>query len=357
MPPLAKAAWEAFAAESAPEPPQRISASAFAAMREDERDKYLAACLSHNAKLGPYAVGSHKAILDALSALIHANDRLPADRIRPGGAIDGLPNLGKTTLLRVVGRRYHRAMRDHWGRETAAGDEYWPVCHICLPDGSSIRGLNQKFIEFFGLVERDREPLASSTKRVIAALRLAGTSLVLIDDLHYVKPHQLKGQALNDHLKHLMNEVPATFVFAGVGLLEAGIFKEGKGPGSQQYAQLARRLRRFSVQSLAADSSDWAGLLSAIQSDLRLLRSVRLADRVMSDYLFGRTGGSLGDLADLIRLAADLGLERDSVDPENARGITIDVLEAVTLSHGAEASRSSVRMPDRRTRRRELVAA
>jgi hypothetical protein len=325
-------------------------------MSPDEQARYVADCRRHNSSLGPYAIGSHRQVLDSIAALCTANDELPVDRIRPGAAIDGLPNLGKTTLLRAVGRRYERTMRAQWGWETDAGDEYWPVCHICIPGGSTIAGLNAKVIEFFRLVERQKESIDSSTKRIIDALRLAGTSLVLIDDLHFIKPTQLKGQRLNDHLKHLMNEVPATFVFAGVALLEAGIFREGNGKRTQQYAQLARRLGRFPVKPLAPDSDEWRGILRTFERDIRLIGPIRLADRVMSRYLYERTGGSLGELAGLLRLAALESLSRDAAAPSEAKGMTLAVLEGIELSQGAQELRPPARKAPAARRPRSAAA-
>ena len=354
-PPMTKETWRAFAARLTLQPPPLLTAAQFMRMGDVERVSYRTACLAHNAQLGPYALGNHAAIVDAVDDLCEANERLPDDAIRRGAAIDGLPNLGKSTLLRVIGRRHDRKMRDLWGWETDAGDEYWPTCHICLPSGTSIRGLNGKLMRFFDLVKRDKEPLDSSTERVIDALQRAGTSLVLIDDLHYIKPHQLKGQALNDHLKHLMNEVAATFVFAGVGLLEAGIYREGKGMKTRQFAQLARRLRHLPVTLLTSDDENWRKLLAAFQTDVRLLAPASLTSPVMSEYLYGRSGGSLGDVADLVRLAAEKALKHDTANPERARGLTLEVFEAVTLSQGAEEGRPPVGARRRRSPARKSV--
>jgi hypothetical protein len=66
---------------------------------------------------------------------------------------------------------------------------------------------------------------------------------------------------------------------------------------------------------------------------------VRLADRSFARYLHSRTQGSIGELVNLIRLAADLALKRDAEDPSAARGLTLDLFEEITLSHGAEERR------------------
>lgn len=274
--------------------------------------------------------------------------------MRPGAAIDGEPNLGKTTLLRLIGRRYQRQLRARYGLETEQGHEYVPVCYVTLPRESTIKGINEKIAAFYNLPLPQKQSVSRLTQRIIEVMWLCGTSLVLIDDLHYVNPRDLHGKALNDHLKHLMNEVAATFLFAGVGLEHAGIFREGRSQADARFSQMAERLRRFRVEHLDPATreglADWRALLAAIQHDLRLLGPYRLTTNAMADYLYARSQGSIGKLIDLIRLGCELSIGHDSTTRARPAGLSREVLDQVQLSRGAEALRPRTRRPQRSAR-------
>jgi hypothetical protein len=150
----------------------------------------------------------------------------------------------------------------------------------------------------------------------------------------------LSGKELNDHLKNLMNEVPATFMFAGVGLEHEGIFKEGRATADARFAQLSHRTRRFGVSRIEITDRDgereWRSLLRAIEQDVRVLGPVRISDPETARGLHRRTSGSIGALVDLMNLAAHRALERDVRDPGRPQGITVPLLDSIQLSHGAE---------------------
>jgi hypothetical protein len=338
--PFTKEAWNKYV-EAPKTPAPKATAADCVRLSPKELKAVLTSWSEHHGRLGPYELDEATKIADEILVLCQANDELAEHKVRRGAAIDGEPNLGKTTVLRSIGRRYQRIMRERWGDETTSGDEYIPVCHITLPSAASIKDINREIANFFALVARVRESTTVLTDRIVEAMCRCGTSLVLIDDLHHLRPHALNGQALNDHLKNLMNKVPATFVFAGVGLLQAGIFSEGKGGEDKRYAQLASRLRRFEINLIDAyrEPGQWVRLLKAIERDLRLLKPTRLSSKEISGYLFAHTQGSIGILMDLIQLAARESLERDSQHPLGARGITIDVFDATILSQRAEQLR------------------
>ena len=335
-----KEGWFAFCARD-PEPaPAPLSPAEFDRLPADEQEAVVARGRRQNASLGPYRLGSAKEIGNQLNALVKANDRMPGDRIRRAAAIDGEPTLGKTTILQQFGRVYHRRKVAEYGTETEAGDEFIPVCCITLPRDTTIKALNGQLIDFFGHTYPLKSTASDLSRRVIEVMHLCATTLVCIDDLHYMSPRELAGRQLNDHLKHLMNEVPATFVFAGVGLEHEGIFREGRAVSEARYAQLSHRLRRCPVQRMeittAEGKREWRSLLRSVERDVRVLGPVQLSDREAATYLHRRTDGSIGAVVDLINLASDYALDRDLKNPTRAQGLTTPTLDAVRLSHGAE---------------------
>ncbi len=347
-----KEGWFAFCARDPELPPPRLSPAEFAGLPPDEQKVVVARWRRQNAALGPYSLGPAKVIGNQLNALVKANDRMPGDRIRRAAAIDGEPTLGKTTILQQFGRVSHRGKIAEHGTETEAGDEFIPVCCVTLPRDTTIKALNGQLIDFFGHTYPTKSTASDLTRRVVDVMHLCSTTLVCIDDLHYMTPRELAGRQLNDHLKHLMNEVPATFVFAGVGLEHEGIFREGRAVSEARYAQLSHRLRRCPVQRMENTTSEggreWRSLLRSVERDVRVLGPVQLSDPEAANYMHRRTGGSIGAVVDLINLASDYALDRDLKDPLRAQGLTTPTLDAVRLSHGAEQRDTKATRPGRR---------
>jgi hypothetical protein len=351
-------------AEAAPVAvPKRMALVAYRALGEAERRAYDAARrLCHN-HLGPYRLLDVGQASGEILELVEQNEYLPESRVRPGAAIDGEPSLGKTTLLTRIGREWHLAQRalNPGGLMDGAMNLHIPVCYVSLPGDCSIKGLNQALAVFYELPDVRRETAINLGTRVKRAMRECGTSLVLIDDLHFIRPGQRDGRTLSDHLKNLMSEVPATFVFAGVELEQAGIFGNfAKGAMRNVSAnQTGERLRRFAIARIdittAAGRKQWKGLVSAMSNDLCLCCEPQLCDPDTLAYLHARTGGSVGALAELVRVAsarvmrreADLGCEEPVLDRA--------LLEQVRLSHGTEER--AKRAPKPVTKSAERLAA
>ncbi|WP_437112810.1 hypothetical protein [Streptomyces syringium] len=70
------------------------------------------------------------------------------------------------------------------------------------------------------------------------------TRVGIIDDVHFINQNSRDGLAVSNHLKWLANELPVTFIYAGVGLTERRFFDEGLSGESTALAQTARRWTR-----------------------------------------------------------------------------------------------------------------
>ena len=120
-----------------------------------------------------------------------------------------------------------------------------------------------------------------------------------IDDIHFINQHSKDGLAVSNHLKWLANELPITFIYAGVGLKKRRFFQEGLSGPSAAMAQSGRRWTRFEVGDFK-NGGEWQTLVKAIEKRLVLTR-VRTGSLVgLSDYLFDRTGGHIGSLMTLV---------------------------------------------------------
>jgi hypothetical protein len=118
-----KEGWEAFVNGEKKPAPASLTWPEYRKLSLAARSEYDRNRMAAHRVLGPYALGQVKTIMSELLELIEENDEHPDHHIRRAAAVDGLPSLGKTTILRLIGRSYARRMRDRYGYETEAGDE------------------------------------------------------------------------------------------------------------------------------------------------------------------------------------------------------------------------------------------
>lgn len=359
-PPTTKEAWADFANSPQREKPARLSESDYRSLSAIARARYDRVRKDHHASLGPYPVGDNgRGVAEALR-LLETNDRLPSHEIRRGMAFDGPPLVGKSTMLRWLGRMYERGQRDLHGFEMEDGNEFVPVLFVCVPSIQrhrefGVKAFNERIINYYNIPVPSRDRTTTGlTRRIHEHMWRCGTSLALIDDVHNIEQGRDAGRALNDHFKNFMNEVACTYVFGGVGLEEGGLFSEGLAAEGALRAQLSGRLRRFAVGpadiSSGAGFRDWRALLGSIDRDLRLLvESSGLAQVAMAHYLFERTGGLLGELMELVRHGSNAAVDREAAG-EAPTGLTVELFDRVRLSYGTEAATRAQRAQARRRR-------
>ena len=213
-----------------------------------------------------------------------------------GLMLNGDSTVGKTetakTLMRTVFSQYKRMFpnfEDH-GR--------LPVVYVSVPAASTGKLLMKTFAEFLGLPVTGRESMGEIRSRVVQALIAAGTQLIVVDELQNLVGRSVGLGESVDVLKNLHNEVPATFVYAGFGLANGALLSGPKGQ------QLRGRFTIFDMERLnlgdAADRKTWSGLIAAFEKKLPLRHQEIGSLRLLRDYLYLRTSGSIGSLAKLL---------------------------------------------------------
>lgn len=252
----------------------------------------------------------------------------------PGGLLDGLGTLGKTTILKSLGKRFEKEFNDTYPPEDPEQqDLVIPVAFVSMSAKATPKDLSLRLARYYNL------PLPRSTKgvtkidvtsAVVECAKIHCTQVIMVDDAHLINIHTDQGQLANDHFKDLMTETGATFVFAGINC--RSLLSEGLANSRQ--SQLAGRMIYQRIDPMRQDAEAWTGVLTELEKLLVLGNIPAGALSVnFHDYLYHRTGGSIGSLMNLIRKAT-----RVAVDT-GGEAITEQLLEGIEIDSNAELER------------------
>ena len=184
-----------------------------------------------------------------------------------GMVFSGAASLGKTTtcthLMRYVFNQY--------GKQFPGFDAvgHVPVVYVIVPNGCTPKSLMVEFARFFNMTVAPQETAASIKHRVVQYLQKAQTVLIVVDELHNLRPaNRGNGEAINV-LKQLHDEVPATFVYAGVKL-EDGVLLAGSLGEQLTSRFISTELTRYNLSD-AEQANDWLGIVAQFERSLPLL--------------------------------------------------------------------------------------
>ena len=177
------------------------------------------------------------------------------------------------------------------------------------------------------------------TNAVCATAARTSVDLVLVDEIHNISLATRAGAEVSDTLKYFAERLPATFVFAGLDVDETGLFAGTRG------RQIAGRFTLIPARPFdygtKGQKETWRSLIAAMEASLRLHEHQPGMLTGLGEYLFGRTGGMIGSLSQLVRGAAILAIQ------DGTEQITRELLDLVPVDHAAQ--RSGIR-PARRAR-------
>ncbi|PCC38830.1 ATP/GTP-binding protein [Brachybacterium alimentarium] len=271
----------------------------------------------------------------ALMDQVMASNYRDAGQLRGSVVLDAEPALGKTTIAVQYARGFHSRTIRRYGERTRDGHQRIPVAYLSLSAATTLKGLNQKLLRFYGHPAAARHTRSSLASLAVDCVRSCHTQLIVIDDLHFVDFAHRDGRAVSDHLKSLANEMSATFIYVGVQLRQRRFFDEGSLPHGGSTAQTARRATRCEIQPFQLDTGTaaraWRKVLATYEDHLMLHRKRpgMLADH--ADLLFERTQGYIGSLTNLIDRAAYLAIITGVED------ITDEILDEVVIDNAAES--------------------
>lgn len=344
-----------------------LSRAQYATLDEDDRVEFDE--LRRYVHFNPGTVGlpSLQQVVVMVRDLVAANTTRQ-HQMRTGMVIRGDPGVGKSYCLHhvakdVAQREYKREFGRDWRSKRLVRErvvdgigpvvaESVPVVGITLQGTATPKRITSDLLRCYtSLFDEVGLPRLVNSERLkgldesqLAAIlgnyvQACGTKLVIIDEIHFLTAKVTTGTQSINHVKHLVNTVPATFVVAGV---HAEAFL---GDGLKGDARLASQTAgRFQVERFEPfyglqstepgdpDFSEWLGLLKALESNLVLFEHEpgTLLAPEFAEYLFKRTGGYIQSLVSLLAQAANrvVGTDREV--------LTIRAMESIRLDERAE---------------------
>ena len=331
--------WKAFVDRPQPVKPETPTAAEFAKMSEREKHESRKNRMLYHAAFGPLKIDSHMKISGDLLLLSNNNLRAsPGARV--GGVIDGEGTLGKTTIVLQIGRKYEKArrkqMRDRLGEDDLMpnGWAFIPVVYIVLPGETTPKSLYEALADYYGVPLPARYTLSWLKKKVREFARNCGTSLIIVDEVHYLQMRNRNDEDVNNHLKELANIVSATLVYAGIDCDGANLFNEGRSEDTKRFSQTRRRFKEYKVTAYTLKNETrknrWLSLINSFEAHMCLVKHEPGSLVGLGEYIFYRTGGSVGAVSTLVRQGANLAIK------EGGEKFTKTLLNKVRLDKGSE---------------------
>jgi hypothetical protein len=331
-----KEGWRRWVDTPARQRPDLLTRRQLSKLGTAAREDYDQARHDWHANFGILKTPQLTAIHDELDQIVATNRQDP-DRIRGAAVLDALPGLGKTTIANTFARDFDRAQRRRLGEVTAEGHERLPVFRVGLTSRTTLRTLNRMICEFYGHPGTARASAAQLGTFAVDCVLSCQTRVGIIDDLHFIDPHRRDGVEVSNHLKWLANELPITFVYAGVGLSERRLLVEGLSGDSLVLAQTARRWTRLELPPFAVTSNtgrqQWASLLKTTERQLVLAAANPGMLVGIADYLFARTTGHIGSFITLVVRGCYKAIR------DGSEKLTVKLLDSIRIDEASETAR------------------
>jgi hypothetical protein len=334
-----KEGWRRWVDTPPRQRPDALTRAQLAVLGPEARADYDEARHDWHANFGILKTPQLAAICDELEQIVATNRQDP-DRIRGAAVLDALPGLGKTTIANTFARDFDRAQRHRLGELTDAGHERLPVFRVGLTSRTTLRTLNRMICEFYGHPGTGRANAAQLATFAVDCVLSCHTRIGIVDDLHFVDISRRDGVEVSNHLKWLSNELPVTFIYAGVGLAERRLFAEGLAGDNAVLAQTARRWTRLELPpfQITTDTGrrHWISLLKATERQLVLVDAHPGMLTGIADYLFARSSGHIGSFIMLIVRGCWKAIRRGE------ERLTVDLLDTIRIDEASEAARAAL---------------
>lgn len=229
-----------------------------------------------------------------------------------GVIVSGEPNIGKTTTVSHIARRFERRRRDI-GR--AGGANSVPVIYVSVPPSCTPKLMLGEFAHFLGLPIRPHYNTGELMNTVASVISACGTELIIVDEIHNLNQKYKQMGEASDTLKQLSEKCPGTFVYAGVDVEASGLLDGTRG---RQISSRFQIMHLHTFENTGKGKAAWADLLVAVESSLGLIDQQPAAILRHASHLHTATGGVIGDLTGMLQMLAidaiDSGGERLDLD-------------------------------------------
>ena len=317
------AGWRQFAAE-VPAVPQLLDGQVWQGMEPHKRAAYDDDRIAHHSRLLVVQTPAVRDVVTTGRRLAHLNSS--AHYGRSGLIVSGPARTGKTTAITQLAKTievFHRRRNPRSGGDI-------PVVYITVPPAATPRMIATEFARFLGIPVTRRLNITDIIEAVCGVCTDTRTSVICVDEIHNLNIATRAGAEASDTLKYFSERIPATFVLAGINVERAGLLSGTRGE------QIAGRFSMIRTGPFPCDAQ-WATLLAALESSLRLHRHRAGSLPDLAGYLHQRTGGMIGSLLWLIRSAAIQAVI------DGTELVTRKTLEPIGIDITAEGSRAKGR--------------
>lgn len=284
------------------------SRSALARLSDRERRADFRARNAWHANPPFMLTDEHTRLVEALDGHVTSNRDMAGQRL--GFWIDAESSTCKTTSVMEWAHGFYRdrlqELVDETGSDLWNGNVYVPFACITLSERPTPRTINQDLSHFYpGPPATKRLTSAEYAVNAIRLMEKCGTEVLLIDDAHSLANRWANTDETSLHLKYLMSRSNVTLVLVSADdrkrarLMEEGIETVGSD------GQLKHRFVPYKMNRFQKGTSQWRKAVASIAIRMALSEFDRDAFLARRDLLFDLSGGFLGSIWLIVRLAAE----------------------------------------------------
>jgi AAA domain len=324
--------WREFVGKESAVRPEVPTPGTWKLMTNAEKRKSASERRSYHNQMPIFETSVLKTTVDKAILIATGNYQSPAG-VRPGFVLDGLGTVGKSSIFVHLGRKYERQIRKKWNLSLNDNNglvAFIPVAYVTLPGSVTIRAFNHLFLRFYGIVLPKGSSEGELAARIVDVCQRCNTTLILIDDIHFLEVKNRPGQIVNNHLKYLASQISATFGYAGIDLEHSGILSEGASEATRARSQVDHRFAKFEIKPFEEKDKNFLDLLNAYEKSLCLVNQPEGSLVRNAAYIHKRTSGFNGAISQLLKMAAN-----EAIRSGDER-LLVKHMDTVILSNAAE---------------------
>ena len=335
-----------------------ITLTEFNAMTHQQQAESQFLRRKYTLKLAPIFSSRYNAAFEELLRVANTNIDL-SNGIRFGTVLTGPPTVGKSTILIWAGRRYERRRRAihraQFGSDQYARGmkpyKFTPVIYVSLDGTRTLKALLQNIAAFLEVPKYDALDELKLKAAIAEFANKCGTSLIMIDDLHFLDKRFVGPGPLTNDIKKWMSTIPATFFYAGIDCERIGLFREWHEKSKVEASQTDHRFGKIELHPFQhannVDLQEIADVLKTFDDRCVLLKHEPGDLQRLLPYIMDRTSGYMGAVSTLIKHGAAYAIANKE------ERYSIELFDKIRLDNAAEKSRrkreTESKLPNRKT--------